>query len=104
MLTDVLHTFCLVINIHPIVSLFVRFPDYDKEHTAGVTGQQRMLTNPWHLILPLISVEVRICSAPVLYFSFVLLILNTDRYPNISFTCLNNVVKTKLFKIYSYDF
>uniref|UniRef100_K1PAB0 Uncharacterized protein n=1 Tax=Magallana gigas TaxID=29159 RepID=K1PAB0_MAGGI len=26
--------------------------DYDKEHLAGATGQQRMLTPPWHLILP----------------------------------------------------
>lgn len=28
------------------------FPDYDKEKTAGVKGQQTMLTPPWHPILP----------------------------------------------------
>uniref|UniRef100_K1P6K7 Uncharacterized protein n=1 Tax=Magallana gigas TaxID=29159 RepID=K1P6K7_MAGGI len=28
-------------------------PNYDKEHTVGVTGQQRMLTPPRHLFLPL---------------------------------------------------
>ena len=27
--------------------------DFDAEHTAGVTGQQRMLTPSWHLFLPL---------------------------------------------------
>jgi hypothetical protein len=26
-------------------------PDFHYRHTAGVTGQQRMLTPPWHLIL-----------------------------------------------------
>lgn len=29
------------------------FPDYDEEHTAGKTGQQRRITPQWHLILPL---------------------------------------------------
>uniref|UniRef100_K1QC24 Uncharacterized protein n=1 Tax=Magallana gigas TaxID=29159 RepID=K1QC24_MAGGI len=29
------------------------FPDYEKEHTAGVTFQQRMLTPPRHMIIPL---------------------------------------------------
>jgi hypothetical protein len=28
-----------------------RIPNFDLERTAGVTGQQRMLTPPWHLIL-----------------------------------------------------
>lgn len=44
------------------------FPDYDKWHMADVTGQQRVLTPEWHLILPLIYYKVLVCSAPVLYF------------------------------------
>uniref|UniRef100_K1R6E7 Uncharacterized protein n=1 Tax=Magallana gigas TaxID=29159 RepID=K1R6E7_MAGGI len=36
-----------------LVKTFPFFPDYDKEHTVGVTGQQRMITPPTHLILPL---------------------------------------------------
>lgn len=43
-----------------------RFLAYVKEHTAGVSGQQRIPTPPWHLILPLIFVEIRVSSA--LYF------------------------------------
>jgi hypothetical protein len=31
-----------------------------KRSTAGVTGQQRMLTPPRHLILPLVLPEVRV--------------------------------------------
>jgi hypothetical protein len=34
--------------------------DVTKGSTAGVTGQQRMLTPPWHLILPLVLPEVRV--------------------------------------------
>lgn len=49
-----------------IVYGFFRFTDNDKEHT----GQQRMPTPPWHLILPLIFVKVRVCPVTVLYFSF----------------------------------
>lgn len=40
-----------------------------KEHTVGLTGQQRMLIPLLHLILALIFVEVRVSSAPVLYFA-----------------------------------
>jgi hypothetical protein len=36
--------------------------------TAGVTGQQRMLTPPWHLIPPLIYSEVRVRPFSDLYF------------------------------------
>lgn len=36
---------------------------------ARVNGQQRMRTPPWHLILSPIFVEIRVYSAPVLYFS-----------------------------------
>jgi hypothetical protein len=38
--------------------------------TAGVTGQQRMLNLPWHLIPPLIYSEVRIRSFSDLYFLY----------------------------------
>uniref|UniRef100_K1QQF0 Cytosolic Fe-S cluster assembly factor NBP35 n=1 Tax=Magallana gigas TaxID=29159 RepID=K1QQF0_MAGGI len=48
----------LAIINHRNVYGFFGFPDYDKEHTAGVTGQQRMLTPPWQLILSLIFTEV----------------------------------------------
>lgn len=37
---------------HVIYGVFRFIPDYDKEHTGGVTGQQRMPIPPWHLILP----------------------------------------------------
>lgn len=47
---------------------FSSFPDYDTEHTAVVTSQQRLLTSPCHLILPLIFVDVLFCS----YFVFFL--------------------------------
>lgn len=49
--------------------------DYDKEHTVGVTGKQWMLTSLCHL--PLLFVEVRVSSAPVLCFTFGLLGLDT---------------------------
>lgn len=55
---------------------FFSFSDYDKEHPAIVTGQQRMVTPPWHLII----VEVRVCSALDLYFSY----WNTALYHRIS--------------------
>lgn len=61
-----------------------RFRDYDKEHNAGVTTQQRMLTPPWNLILPPIFLEVRVRSVSVLYFSFGLLVLNTVRYYHVA--------------------
>lgn len=62
----------------------VGFFDYNKEHTSDVTGQQRLLTPPWHQFIPLIFVEVRVCFAPVLYFSIGLLLWNTVRYRHIS--------------------
>jgi hypothetical protein len=37
-------------------------------YTAGVTGQQEMLTPPWHLIPPLIYSEVRVRPLSDLYF------------------------------------
>lgn len=41
-----------------------------KEHTVGLTGQQRMLTpSSIDLILAVIVVEVRVSSAPILYFA-----------------------------------
>uniref|UniRef100_K1QIH0 Uncharacterized protein n=1 Tax=Magallana gigas TaxID=29159 RepID=K1QIH0_MAGGI len=39
-----------------------RSPDFYKEHTADVTGQQRMLPPLWHLVLPISFVQVRVCS------------------------------------------
>jgi hypothetical protein len=37
-------------------------------YTAGVTGQQGMLTPPWHLVPPLIYSEVRVRPFSELYF------------------------------------
>lgn len=45
-----------------------------------VDNVERLLTPPWQLILPLIVLEVRFCLAPILYFSFGVLILNTIYY------------------------
>jgi hypothetical protein len=56
--------------------------------TAGVTGQQGMLTPPWHLILPLHLSEVRvallsICICPLDY-DYVLHIVNfAVLYPSV---------------------
>jgi hypothetical protein len=49
--------------------------------TAGVTGQQEMLTPPWLLIPPLIYSEDRTCT-PILWsiFPVLLMRLNTVRY------------------------
>lgn len=41
---------CLVIANDGLIIIIVS-SCYDKEHTAGVTGQQKMLTPQWHLIL-----------------------------------------------------
>lgn len=65
MLTDVFQTYCWAIIIHRI---FYGFSRFDKEHTADMTGQQGMLYALGHLILPLIFVEVRVSSGPVLFF------------------------------------
>lgn len=43
------------------------FSDYDGEQTAGLSGQPRMLTPPWHIYF---FVKVLDCSASVLYFTF----------------------------------
>lgn len=42
------------------------FTDYDKDRTVGVSGQQMLLTSPWHRIF-CIFIEVRVCSAPLLF-------------------------------------
>lgn len=55
-------------------ALSVHFSKENTAHTAGGTGQQRMLTYPSHLILRLIFVKVPVCSAPVLCFFFALLL------------------------------
>ena len=38
--------------------------------TAGVTGQQGMLTPPWHLILPSHLSEIRVAIHSILYLPF----------------------------------
>ena len=40
---------------------------FDYGLTAGVTGQQRMLTPPWHLILPSLLSKVRVALHSILY-------------------------------------
>lgn len=74
MLTNAFHIYCKPLLITYFFNGILRFADYDKEHTARVTDQQRMLTLQWHLILPNF-VEVHVCSAPVLHFSSGLLVL-----------------------------
>lgn len=79
--TTVLTGPCLsVLWLKLIVKAIINYRITNKELTAGVTGQQRKLaisTPPWHLILPLNFLEVRVCSATILYFFFGLFILNT---------------------------
>jgi hypothetical protein len=57
-----------------------RLPDLELGLWAGVTGRLGILTPPWHLILPLIYPEVRVC--PILKFVFPtgLMRLMTVRY------------------------
>lgn len=62
---------------------FPVFPNTTNSRKS-VTGQQRMLTPIWHLILPLIFFTG---PGPVLYFSIELLIFNTARYHHMSPTC-----------------
>lgn len=45
------------------------FTQLRQKHTAGVTGQQRILTPPWQLTLPLVVWEVRVCSGLLRIFS-----------------------------------
>lgn len=59
-----------------------RFPKNDKEHIAGVNGQQRLLTPASHLTL--IFVEVCVCFAPVIFLGTFDLILKNVCYPHIS--------------------
>lgn len=50
MLTDVYQTYCKYIIKKQIAYWFLRFPDYNKKHTAVSNRQQRMLT-PYILTL-----------------------------------------------------
>lgn len=87
MLTNVFfHTNCKAIINHWIVFVFVRFLDYDQEATASLTGQQRMLTSPCHLLLPEIFSRgpCMLCSCFLL--STGLLIFNTVCYHHINIT------------------
>jgi hypothetical protein len=69
-----------------------RFPDLDTPslttewHTAGVTDRQGMLT-AWHLILPLVSPRVRVCSIFWIFISYgIYMRLITVRYITFSFS------------------
>jgi hypothetical protein len=46
------------------------FSDIEIGNTNGVTGQQKMLTPPWHLILPSYLSGVRIALHSILYLPF----------------------------------
>lgn len=52
-LTDDFYTYCYVVINYQIIYWFFCFPNYDREHTANVTGQQRTLISLWHSILSL---------------------------------------------------
>lgn len=54
MVTGVFHTYYLNTVNHLIVNGVYRFPNYEKEYMADVTGQQRKLTPQLHPILILI--------------------------------------------------
>jgi hypothetical protein len=63
--TTFLWATCCLICFIPIVKLFLTHGSFNLFKmkiglTAGVTGQQGMLTPPWHLISPLIYSEVRV--------------------------------------------
>lgn len=58
---------CIVYEFFPI---FLVVNDYDQKLMVGEIGHHRMITPSWHLILPLIFVEARVCSAPIVYFPF----------------------------------
>jgi hypothetical protein len=61
MLNDLSHTICYtVISILALTTGNRVYLISTKDSTAGVTGQQRMLTPPRHLILPLVLPEVRV--------------------------------------------
>lgn len=64
-----------------ITDFSISFPDYDKVYTAagtGVTSQQKMLHGTWSYLF--LFLKVRVCFAPVVYFSFGLLTLSTFHY------------------------
>lgn len=71
MLTDVSHTLFYV-NINESSNCLHIFPITKKRAGVGVglgvNGQKKMLTPRWHMILPLIFVKVRVCSAPFCIF------------------------------------
>lgn len=54
---------------HRIVYIFFRLRQRAGVGVGlGVNGQKKMLTPRWHMILPLIFVKVRVCSAPFCIF------------------------------------
>lgn len=68
--TDCSFTYLLIGHRYFLICLRFFFHNYNKENTAHVTGQQRVLTRPWYLILPLSFVEVRVTFATVMHFPF----------------------------------
>lgn len=84
---------CLFLSTinHLIIYRFVRIPDYDKERTAGVTRQQRILTPLWYLILP-----CRFYRGPwLLKFGLLIEYRIVDGFSSIS--GLNNLSKSQQF-------
>ena len=59
----------IVINIAFDYGL-LRLPDLDYWFTAGVTGQQGMLTPPWHVFPHIVYPDVRVCRALIFVFFF----------------------------------
>jgi hypothetical protein len=47
-----------------------RVPNFDEGRTVDVTGQQRMLTSQWHLILHSLLSKVRVALHSTLYLLF----------------------------------
>lgn len=93
MLTDVFHTYT---HLFP-------FPVYGEEHTLGATGKQRMLTPLLYLILHLIVLELCVCSAFVLYFSFKLLILITVNFHHLSSLYAYTYILRILYRLQLYN-
>ena len=62
----------------------LRFPDLNFCLTTGVTGCQRWITRPRHLISPLVYTEVRVCHALI----FVLLFYLDNEIDTVRYFCL----------------
>lgn len=72
------HTTCKAIKNHRIDYGFFRFPDYKMSNwRVWPVSKGCSLHGTWSYLF---SVEIYVCSASILYFSFGLLILNTVHY------------------------